>query len=455
MKRVYLLALILLVLTACRKEANAVPSSISFTPASVTVSEGRTFSLNIRAKYGDSFKTYDLRANTASLRFTSSRENVATVSASGEVTAKSSGQTIIEAASPDGKLQAKCTVNVSAEAVDYTKPFSTEYIYLKDIQFPDANGTADGTINGALQNMDADLSGNIYAIAVSDPVTFVKKISPDGKEETPMELYYFGHGTGFSIEDTGDEVYLWISSFGTLGEIYGVGGKYQSEQVISRIRYEAGKKYTPDQVSEHYYIGPYLHTWPSVDYEHSLLAVYHADYSIRGKDGKIHVFDLQEARNAPTKKVTLKEITRGGESAGPLKQKETVSPVITVKDLTQVKERYVLSTSYEELSGETQQMQGYCLYKDRIFWVSGRGYGTEKQPLAQVSVLDLNGTVLKKAEDLHFEDNKQDLINAGISADGTFEAEGMKIRSGHAYFGFNWNSNPGKTFTAHGTIIRF
>ena len=128
MKRVYLLALILLVLTACRKEANAVPSSISFTPASVTVSEGRTFSLNIRAKYGDSFKTYDLRANTASLRFTSSRENVATVSASGEVTAKSSGQTIIEAASPDGKLQAKCTVNVSAEAVDYTKPFSTECI---------------------------------------------------------------------------------------------------------------------------------------------------------------------------------------------------------------------------------------------------------------------------------------------------------------------------------------
>ena len=100
-------------------------------------------------------------------------------------------------------------------------------------------------------------------------------------------------------------------------------------------------------------------------------------------------------------------------------------------------------------------MQGYCLYKDKVYWVSGRGYGNEKQPLTQVTELDFNGTILKNAENLHFEDKKEDLINAGISVNGNFEVEGIKIREGHVYFGYNWNLTPNSTYTARASVIKF
>ena len=448
-------AILLVLLSSCSKGELEV-ESLAFAKATVSVNVGRVFNLTLNARYGTSFKEYDFKANPASVVLSSSDESIAKVNQLGTVTAVSVGSAKITALSKDG-LKAVCTVRVSGDVADFTSGFSVSKIYLKSFIFPDdPNGTADNTRNAQLQNFDVDREGNVYALAVSDPVSYVKKITPDGKADSPMKFYYFGHGTGFSIEDTGTDVYIWISSFGRLGSINGNSGKYQEEQTIARVKYEAGKEYKPEDIEEHYYIGNVFHVWSYVDYEHDLLAVYHAGASgVAGKDGTVRIYNLQQARQAQTRTVSLQTITRGGESGGPLKNLETVAPQVSVRDLTSLTPTYTFYTSYQELSGDSQQMQGICLNKDKFYWVAGRGFGTEKQPLTQVSTLDMSGNVLRAAQDLTFEDNKQDLIDAGISKDGTFEVEGMHIRDGHVYFGYNWNSTPNQTYTATCTIIKF
>lgn len=454
MKKILLALSCLLLLAACSEKTGEELVALSFQPSTVTVSEGRVFPLALKAKYGSAtFAAYDLASNPAGVVLTSSREDVATVTPGGEVTAHGSGQAVITASA--GNLTATCTVNVSGTTIDYTKQFSMEYIYLKLIEFPDANGTADNTVGAQIQNIDVDKEGNVYALGVSDPATYVKRITPDGKSDQSMIFWYFGHGTGFCIEESAGGVYLWISTYATLGDVNGVGGKYVNEQVVARVKYEAGKEYVPEDLTELYYVGEYTSVWPCVDQEHNLLAMYHADGSVKGKDGRIRVYNLSLAKQASQKKVTLKPVTKGGHTAGPLAEQVTVTPEVLVKDLSSLTPQAEFATKYSELSGETQQMQGYCLYKDKIYWVSGRGYGTEKQPLTQVTELDLNGTILKNAENLHFEDNKEDLINAGISVNGNFEVEGIKIRNGNIWFGYNWNLTPTSTYTARASVIRF
>lgn len=454
-RQIFLVLSGIVLLNSCTEKEGDALVALSFQPSAMTVNEGRVFPLTLKVKYGSAttFAAYDMKANPEGVVLTSSREDVATVSQNGEVTAIASGQTVITATA--GELTATCTVNVSGAAIDYTKPFSMEYIYLSLIEFPDANGTTDNTIGGQIQNIDVDKAGNVYALGVSDPATYVKRITPDGKSDEPMIFWYFGHGTGFSIEESASGVYLWISTYATLGDVNGVGGKYVNEQLVARVKYEAGKTYVPEDLTELYYVGGHTSVWPCVDYEHNQLAMYHADNSVKGKDGKIKVYNLSLAKQASQKKVTLKSITKGGHASGPLAEQVTLTPEVLVKDLTSLTPQNEFSTKYSELSGETQQMQGYCLYKDKVYWVSGRGYGNEKQPLTQVTELDLNGTILKNAENLHFEDKKEDLINAGISVNGNFEVEGIKIREGHVYFGYNWNLTPNSTYTARASVIKF
>ena len=452
----YLFYVLLLAVSSSCSKGGLEVEGLSFAQATVTVNVGRMFNLTLNARYGTSFKEYDLNANPAGVVLSSSDESVAKVDQSGTVTTFSVGTVKITALSKDG-LKAVCTVRVSGDVADFTSGFSMSKIYLKSFIFPDdPNGTADNTRNAQLQNFDVDLKGNVYALGVSDPVSYVKKITPDGTEDAPMKFYYFGHGTGFSIEDTGSDVYIWISSFGRLGSINGHAGRYQEEQTVARVKYEAGKEYKPEDIKEHYYMGNVLHVWSYVDYEHDLLAVYHAGASgVAGKDGTVRVYNLQQAKQAQTRTVSLQTITRGGENGGPVKTQETLAPQVPVRDLSSLTPVYTFHTSYQELSGDSQQMQGICLNKDKFYWVAGRGFGTEKQPLTQVSTLDMRGNVLNKAQNLTFEDNKQDLIDAGISKDGTFEVEGMHIRDGHVYFGYNWNSTPNQTYTATCTIIKF
>jgi hypothetical protein len=240
-KQIFLVLSGIVLLNSCTEKEGDALVALSFQPSAMTVNEGRVFPLALKVKYGSAttFASYDMKSNPEGVVLTSSREDVATVSQSGEVTAIASGQTVITATA--GGLTATCTVNVSRAAIDYTRPFSMDYIYLSLIEFPDANGTTDNTIGGQIQNIDVDKAGNVYALGVSDPATYVKRITPDGKSDEPMIFWYFGHGTGFSIEESASGVYLWISTYATLGDVNGVGGKYVNEQLVARVKYEAGK----------------------------------------------------------------------------------------------------------------------------------------------------------------------------------------------------------------------
>lgn len=335
--------------------------------------------------------------------------------------------------------------------VKFDYSFDSKFIYHKEQQF---------SANIQLQNIDVDKAGNVYAVGVGDPYSYIVRISPDGTRSSEMKIGHCGHGTGFAVEDGVDGVHVWMSAFGSLGY---VGNdqenlKYQAEQAILRFSFEPGTTYeTPEEVpGEIYYIGAQKHVWSSVDYDHGLLAVF---YALDGENGRVRVFDLAAAKALNTTSVEL-SMERGSLSGGSMVKNESATAVtVQVKDLTTLDPIYAFSTSYSGLSGDTQQMQGFTFYKDRLYWVSGSG----SDHLTQVATVYKDGTVLNAKQDLHFEDDGEALVGAGLaykhSSSGQiyFEVEGMKVHDGHAYFGYDWDRYPSGliTFTHRFSVIRF
>jgi hypothetical protein len=339
----------------------------------------------------------------------------------------------------------------TAQIVKFDYGFDAKYIYHKEQSFSE---------NIQLQNIDVDKAGNVYAVGIGEPYSYIVRISPDGTRSSEMKIGHCGHGTGFAIEDGEDGVHVWMSAFGSLGYIGNdqENLKYQAEQAILRFAFEPGTTYeAPEAVpGEVYYIGAQEHVWASVDYDHGLLAVF---YGLDGERGRVRVFDLVAAKSLSKTSVNL-SMERGSLSGGSMVKNESATAVtVQVKDLTTLDPIYAFSTSYSGLSGDTQQMQGFTFYKDRLYWVSGSG----SDHLTQVATVYKDGTVLNAKQDLHFEDDGEVLVGAGLtykhSSSGQiyFEVEGMKVHDGHAYFGYDWDRYPSDwiTFTHRFSVIRF
>jgi hypothetical protein len=66
-----------------------------------------------------------------------------------------------------------------------------------------------------------------------------------------------------------------------------------------------------------------------------------------------------------------------------------------------------------------------------------------------------NGKIEKLCQQFSFENNVQDLINAGVTQDGYFEPEGIKIRYGKLYLGFIWGVKGVSPKSWRSSIIRY
>ena len=119
----YLFYVLLLAVSSSCSKGGLEVEGLSFAQATVTVNVGRMFNLTLNARYGTSFKEYDLNANPAGVVLSSSDESVAKVDQSGTVTTFSVGTVKITALSKDG-LKAVCTVRVSGDVADFTSGFS-------------------------------------------------------------------------------------------------------------------------------------------------------------------------------------------------------------------------------------------------------------------------------------------------------------------------------------------
>lgn len=412
-----------LLLATCGEEEPKNSATILFSPSGVTIGVGETYRVGLKTAAGNGRDDYDFQADALGVTLTSDDETIVTTAPGGIIRGVGVGRTFVTARARDGS-SARLSVTVS---LDFGKPLVPEMIYAKGMTLYH---------NMAMQSFDISSEGDIFLAGVLEPAVHIQKCPRNGTPGEAMTLYYAGHATNMSIEEEGGDTYIWIANFGTKYP----NGQYFGEQIVSRIRFEPGRSYLPEECEDNYYVGAYKNLCVAVDTENDLLAILFADNSVSGGNTRINVYALSAAKSLPVGEATLLQLSRGGESGGP-RDAETLTPRIRARDLTKLKPLHELHVNSSRLNGDLP-MQGYCICKDRIYWYAGSGGRNDSgatPPRANVSELDMSGTVVRLWTPVGIAGDVALLDRYGLTDTGYFEAEGIKIRDGKCYLGFITN----------------
>ena len=427
-----------LVSISCSKtEDNS--AEVSFSPTSTTVDAGKLHKLPLMVRTkGGSWEAYEYKSHRYDILLSSSNEKVVSVTDSGYVQALTPGYATITAQLNDSKAKFSILVNESGFDLDfdYSKSLTPDMIYSNETILSN---------NTAMQSFDILKNGDIITGGSKNAACYFQQKKPNQPAGEPMTIWYSGHCSNFSVEENKGEVYLWISNFsGKNSE-----NNYYREQIISRVRFVPGASLIPEDCPEHFYMGSNngSSSCAAIDTEHNLIAIY--------SNSRIKVYDLEEARNAIVKDVQLAEIRRGGEAGSPRPVEEVINPIIKAHDLTSIAPKGTFAVDLGKVNGtnsfgEGRAFQGMCIYKDKIYWLSG-----SSNPDASVTIFSLSGKIEKLCQQFSFENEVQDLIDAGVTETGYFEPEGIKIRYGKLYLGFIWKHQEGSQWTWRSSIIKY
>ena len=406
--------------------------SLSFSPSSLTLNYPVDKQLTLMVNG----KAYDMENNPLGVEYSSNNTSVAVVSSTGMLSTVGAGFARISAVC--GESSADFSVFVEGVSYDITINYSQKLT--QEMIYSNNNALLD---NKSMQSFDVLLDGDIVFGGQTINSLEFQRIKPNGSSVEAMYAFYAGHGTNFSVEEppAGGDQYLWISNFASkITEL-----DYKNEQLISRIKFEPGKQYMPEDC-DNYYFGDYSYVLAAVDSEHDLLAL-----NGGGRDFKI--FRLSEAVKAPKKSITLRPIKRGGPSGGPITVEETVTLTVSAHDLTSIptvasftlpSDAIIQGTS--SVDGKTRAEQGFCVYKDRLYFLSG--------PDIAIAIVDFNGKVIQSAKALAIDDDPEDYLPLGVSRNGYLEPEGIKIRRGKVYVGVIWPFLGESTSSWRSTIIK-
>lgn len=406
--------------------------SMSFSPSSLTLNYPVDKQLTLMVDG----KAYDMENNPLGVEYSSNNASVAFVSSTGMLSTVGPGFARITAVC--GKSSADFSVFVEGVSYDisinYSQKLTQAMIYSNN------NALLD---NKSMQSFDVLLDGDIVFGGQTINALEFQRIKPNGSSVEAMYAFYAGHGTNFSVEEPagGGDQYLWISNFASkISEV-----DYKGEQLISRIKFEPGKQYMPEDC-DNYYFGDYSYVLAAVDTEHDLLA-------LNGGGREFKIVKLSEAVKAPKKSITLRPIKRGGPSGGPITVEETVTLTVFAHDLTSIptvasftlpSDAIIQGTS--SVDGKIRPEQGFCVYKDRLYFLSG--------PDMAIAIVDFNGKVIQTAKALAIDDDPEDYLPLGVSRNGYLEPEGIKIRRGKVYVGVIWPFVGESTSTWRSTIIK-
>ena len=119
-----------------------------------------------------------------------------------------------------------------------------------------------------------------------------------------MTLQYFGHATTFSVEEEGNERYLWLGAYGTPNDSeYHL---YFNEKVLCRVKFVAGKTVNTAQADDYYYIGEYTNMHPAIDPENGLICINYQDNTGNNANRRCFVvYKFNEMKKAPLRDVTI------------------------------------------------------------------------------------------------------------------------------------------------------
>lgn len=364
---------------------------------------------------------YDYSANPCGLSYVSGLPEVVSVSEKGVMKGLTEGTSVITLKSTTVAVLDQMTVKVekaqgggqeSSFNQNLTQPLTKDMIVVPH-----------GLQGSTLQGFDIDKRGVYYMSWESNNAMVVRSMTSDGSAiGADMTLPSGGHGDGFSIEyNTDGGIYFWTS--GTLADHDDNGGYSGGKangsdiRLICRHKFAAGVTQYAEDAVECFYLNNNGCRIIDVDTEHDVMLC----WTYEGGD-YLYVYKFSDIRKASKK--TFK-VTRAHNQGASVEAYDlnTVTPIGRF-----AWQRKGVTTG----STNSGAVQGLCVYDDKIYVISG----AKNDEAALMSVLDFKGNILQKLVKVGVSVNKQQLINLGVSADGTFEPEGVHIHNGQMYLGF-------------------
>lgn len=105
-----------------------------------------------------------------------------------------------------------------------------------------------------MQCFDILKNGDILACGTRHSALYFQRMTPSGQYRKEMKIWYAAHGTNMSVEEDGEDAYVWTSNYSSR---LGGEGDYYAEKIISRVRYQPGVTLMPEDCEDNYYVGPY------------------------------------------------------------------------------------------------------------------------------------------------------------------------------------------------------
>lgn len=422
-----LVAICLQTICGCGKEIRenameplSIPAGVGFDRQSYTLMLRDTAAVGVHLlNHQGRFVPYDLSQNKKGYLLSSDNKSVASIDQQGHLVANALGRASISIKSKDGTLRANATIEVTCDSQSTTgiiKPLSEKLIYSKNARIR--------TTSAVMQSFDVDTAGNLYYAQLNRKYrAYVSYGAPGSKYTQVMTLNYFGHVSNFTVEQAGDDRYIWVDNYSSKNS----KGDYWGSPVISRVKFENGKTVNSWETTDNYYCG-ISNISVAVDVAHDMLTI------LGISTGDVITYRLSDARRLSEKTIPV-HVVYGGESnnVDDAMEHDTTFNVIA-RDLRQLTP---IGQFVSERIGDVS-WQGFEINNGIFYQAEGNANDNDGKTasVAYLTVRDISGNVLEKRTSIAAISDMDALNEYGITDTGSMEAEGVKVRNGQLFIGF-------------------
>ena len=413
---------------ACGGEGAAGPTRLAIRPEKVSLKTGETQQLTaVPTPVSARFST----------TWSSSAPDIAQVSPSGLVIGGTPGEATVTATAGNG---VSATAAVTVTGIDPSAGPDIRSVLAAPLSqaLVHSRGTQLYKKGNIMQGFDfTDASSYWYSQSPDGEYQYISFVpGPSQQYSSYMTLEQFGHMTQIVAEKGSDgKNYIWCNSNGQYS-----GSSYGDNLSFSRIEYKPGGSYSGGYAGDTFVLSrkyadskPFIDLQVAIDFEARRLLV---GARVSGVAKRFHfVYNLDDVLALPVKETTLSVTTSAG----------TVTRTFPARDL----EEAPLLGSFEIARGTSPDQVYYCshqgheIHGDTVWFYEGNAQGASTAPDASVAYLtayDFEGTVVVPRTRIAAIGDSVQMMNFGITWDGSAEAESLKIKDRKLYLGFAGHS---------------
>ena len=291
-----------------------------------------------------------------------------------------------------------------------------------------------------MQSFDIDFEKNqiYYSQLNNNYRLYISWSEPNATQHKGvMQLHYFGHGSNFTIEQSGDDRYIWIGNYASKN----AKGEYWGDQVVSRVPIRDGATVKPWDCTDNYYFGE-TNISVGVDFANDRLSV------LGITSGVMRTYSLSALQALPVETISLEPMTYGGDKAPD--ELTTATFEVQARNCTRVKPLGQFQIKRE--SGVS--WQGFDVCGDVIYQMQGNGNNNDGVSASNgyLLIFKIDGTPLLARTRVGALLDLKKLSDMGITDTGYMEPEGVKIRNGAMYCGF---ASKNSANVRRGTLFKY